>query len=121
MQDQSTSVAELGAAVARFVAEREWHSYHDPKNLAMSIAIEAAELMEHVQWVRTEELPALLREPGRLEQIGEELADITCYVLSLAHVLKLDLSATVEQKLAKNAVKYPVAQFRGRYYKPGGG
>lgn len=119
MDDNQTCLADLRAAVDRFVAEREWHSYHDPKNLAMAIAIEAAELMEHFQWVRSDELPALLREPGRREEIADELADITCYVLSLANALQLDLSRAVEQKLAKNALKYPADRFRGRYLAPG--
>jgi len=119
MADGSTTVADLRRWMAEFVSEREWEVYHDPKNLAMSIAIETAELMEHFQWVRNDELPALLTDERRREEIGEEIADITCFVLALANVLDLDLSATVKKKIAKNAVKYPVETFRGRYFKPG--
>ena len=59
MIDDTTTVAQLRQQVARFVAEREWGKYHDPKNLSMAIAIEAAELMEHFQWARNEELPGV--------------------------------------------------------------
>lgn len=118
MSDATTTVADLRGLLAQFVAEREWHCYHDAKNLSMSIAIESAELMEHFQWARSEEVPALLDDPERRAEIVEELADITCYVLSLANALGVDLSSAVEAKVVKNARKYPAEQFRGRYYKP---
>lgn len=120
MADVDQTVAEMRAVVARFVAEREWECYHDPKNLSMSVAIEAAELMEHFQWVRSEELGALLADGATRAEVVDEIADIACYVLALANVLEIDLSDAVAQKVAKNAEKYPVARFRGRYFKPGG-
>jgi dCTP diphosphatase len=118
MPDDTTTVAKLRQLLAHFVAEREWEKYHDPKNLSMAIAIETAELMEHFQWVRNEELPQLLADDRRRREIAEELADITCFVLSLANALQLDLSSAVEQKLLQNAAKYPAETFRGRYSKP---
>lgn len=120
MTDETTTVTQLRRLVAGFVAEREWQRYHDPKNLSMAIAIEAAELMEHFQWVRTDELPALLRDERRRGEIGEEIADTLCFVLALANTLQLDLSSAVERKIHKNATKYPVDKFRGQYFKPGG-
>lgn len=119
MPDASVTIAELRAAVAAFVAEREWQSYHDAKNLTMAIAIEAAELMEHFQWVRSEEVPAVLENEGLRAAIADEIADVACFLLSLANALDLDLSNAVRDKIAKNAVKYPAAQFRGRYFRPG--
>lgn len=119
MTDEKTTVTELRRLVADFVAEREWQKYHDPKNLSMSIAIETAELMEHFQWVRNEELPELLSNDRRRREVIAEIADITCFLLALANVLDLDLSSAVRGKLAQNAVKYPVEEFRGRYFKPG--
>jgi NTP pyrophosphatase (non-canonical NTP hydrolase) len=118
MNDQSTTVAELRELLTRFVAERQWHVYHDPKNLSMSIAIEAAELMEHFQWVRNDELAALRTNEAAMAEIREELADVTAYVLALANVLDLDLASALEDKMRKNAEKYPAEQFRGKYYKP---
>lgn len=119
MTDETTTVAQLRQVLADFVAQREWEKYHDPKNLSMSIAIETAELMEHFQWVRSDELPGVLEDERRRQQIGDEIADVVCFVLALVNVLELDLSAVVEQKIARNAAKYPVEQFRGRYFKPG--
>ncbi len=118
MSDAQTTVADLRARVAAFVAERQWQPYHDPKNLSMSIAIEAAELMEHFQWTRSDELAAVLADAPRRAEIVDEVADILCYVLALANVAEIDLAAALDAKLAKNAAKYPVAEFRGRYYKP---
>ncbi|MBN2447309.1 MAG: nucleotide pyrophosphohydrolase [Phycisphaerae bacterium] len=118
MPDDKTTVAELRRLLADFVAEREWAIYHDPKNLSMSIAIEAAELMEHFQWVKNAELPALLQDAGRRADVVDELADVTCYVLALANVLDVDLAEAVRAKMKRNAAKYPAEQFRGRYYKP---
>ena len=119
MTDETTTVSQLRRLVAGFVAERQWQRYHDPKNLSMAIAIETAELMEHFQWVRNDELPTLLRDERHREKIGEEIADIFCFVLALANALELDLSAAVERKVAKNVAKYPTRTFRGRYFKPG--
>jgi NTP pyrophosphatase (non-canonical NTP hydrolase) len=121
MPDESVTIGELRQVVADFIAERQWHSYHDAKNLAMSIAIEAAELMEHFQWVRSEEVRAVLDNPAQRAAIVEEVADVACYLLSLANALDIDLSTAVREKVAKNAVKYPAEQFRGRYFRPGGG
>jgi dCTP diphosphatase len=118
MADDTTTVGELRRLLAGFVSEREWEKYHDPKNLSMAIAIETAELMEHFQWVRNEELPDLLADGKRRAEIAEEVADITCFVLALSNALELDLSSAVRRKLTKNAAKYPAETFRGRYFKP---
>ena len=119
MTDQTTTVAQLRGLMADFVEKREWQVYHDPKNLSMAIAIEAAELMEHFLWVRNDELPELLADVKRREGISEEIADIICFVLALANVMELDLAPAVARKIAKNAAKYPAATFHGRYFKPG--
>jgi dCTP diphosphatase len=119
MTDDSTRVAELRKVMADFVAARDWERYHDAKNLSMAIAIEAAELMEHFQWVRSEELPELLRDEARRAKVVDEVADIACYLFSLVNALGIDLSTAMTAKMAKNVVKYPVEQFRGHYFKPG--
>lgn len=118
MSDDSTTIAQLRQQVAAFVAERHWERYHDAKNLSMSIAIEAAELMEHFQWARSEELGQLLRDPARREPIADELADVLAFLLALANVTGIDLSCALAGKMAKNALKYPADTFRGRYFKP---
>ncbi len=115
MKDKSTTIRELRNLVAEFTRERDWEQFHDPKNLAMSISIEAAELMEHFQWDRNEQIPAILEDPGRRREIEEELADVVCYCLSLANNLEIDLSEAVERKVLKNAEKYPPGEYRGRH------
>lgn len=116
--DSQTTVQQLRDALSRFVAERKWEPFHDAKNLSMSIAIEAAELMEHFQWVRSEDLPRLLVDETLRNEIRDELADILCYALSLANTLRIDVSRAVLAKIEKNARKYPVEAFQGRYEKP---
>lgn len=118
MPDISTTVGTLRDAVRQFVDEREWRKFHDAKNLSMSLAIETAELMEHFQWVRSEELAAALADEQRRAEIRDEVADIACYLFALANALDLDLSDAVIEKLKKNAAKYPADRFRGWYQKP---
>jgi dCTP diphosphatase len=108
MHDQQTTVAELRQWMTQFVAERHWEKFHSPKNLAMSIAIEAAELMEHFQWLEVSESRATQHDPAKLAAIGEELADVLSYTLALANSLQIDLSSTLAAKMVKNAIKYPV-------------
>lgn len=118
--DQSTTVSQLRERLAQFVAQREWGRYHDPKNLAMSVAIEAAELMEHFQWLRSDELDVALRDESKRNAIRDELADVFCYLLSLANTMQIDVADAVFQKISKNETKYPVERFRGNYHKPAG-
>ncbi len=107
LRDSQTTVAQLRQIVQQFVDQRHWQVYHAPKNLAMSLAIEAAELMEHFQWLTVEESRRVADEPQRREAIAEELADVFCYILAMANALGIDLSAAVEHKMDKNALKYP--------------
>lgn len=115
MQDTTTTVAALIQLVDDFVAERCWQPFHDPKNLSASIAIEAAELMEHFQWLRSDQLDSVREDPQAMEHIREELADVVAYVLSFASMMGIDVSSALADKLKKNAVKYPVEQYRGRF------
>ena len=115
MKDSETTIEDLRSLVAQFVRERDWEQFHDPKNLAMSIAIEAAELMEPFQWDKNDQIPGLFSEPGKREEVEEELADVLCYCLSLANHLDIDLSESIEKKMVKNAAKYPGEEYRGRH------
>ncbi len=117
--DPTTTIAELRKLVADFVAERDWSQFHSPKNVSMALAIEAAELMEHFQWLTTEASRQLADEPEKLAAIGEELADVIGYSFALANELGLDVSSAIRAKMVKNAQKYPVDQYRGRYERPG--
>jgi NTP pyrophosphatase (non-canonical NTP hydrolase) len=115
MADDQTTLQQLKERMATFVRERDWEQFHTPKNLSMSIAIEAAELMEHFQWLTAEQSRTL--DPKILDDVGEELADIVIYALSLSNFLDLDLADTVLAKMAKNERKYPAEQVRGKAHK----
>jgi dCTP diphosphatase len=107
MADGTTTLAELKEAMRRFVAERQWEPFHSPKNLAMALAAEAGELLEHFLWV---EGPASYRLADAAEQreaIADELADVAGQLLNLCNVLGIDLSDAMTAKRAKNARKYP--------------
>ena len=115
MKDDDTTLAELKALVKEFRDQRDWEQFHTPKNLSMSIAIEAAELMEELQWLTSEESRRLREDEEKLVRLGEEMADIVIYALSFANSLDLDVSTAVRDKLAKNARKYPEDEYRGRF------
>jgi NTP pyrophosphatase (non-canonical NTP hydrolase) len=115
MTDQETTLGELRELVREFVDARDWRQFHTPKNLSMSLAIEAAELMEHFQWLTPEEARAVADQPRKLADVGEELADVICYALALANELKLDVATVLRDKMLQNARKYPVDEYRGRY------
>ena len=97
--------------VRQFVVERDWDQFHSPKNLSMALIVEAAEMVEHFQWLTEEQSCQLSRE--KLAEVELELADIQIYLISLAEKLRLDLIAAVDNKLVLNAEKYPVEQVRG--------
>ena len=112
MNDADTPLAELKQLVSEFVAERNWQRYHVPKHLAMSIAIEAAELMELFQWVGVEDPAEVKKDEQRMQEIREELSDVFAYTLSLANALDIDLSSAYAQKMKKNAKKYPADEVK---------
>lgn len=116
--DDHTPIADLRRAVAAFVDARDWQPFHGMKNLSMSIAIEAAELMERFQWLTTEEAQAAVDDPGERAAVADELADIVIYCLSLSNALDLDVSSAVLGKLETNEHRYPVDEFRGRFRRP---
>jgi dCTP diphosphatase len=115
VNDTQTTVAQLKQLVEQFVRERDWHQFHTPKNLAMSLAIETAELMEHFQWLTAEESRAVAGKPDKLGEVADEVADVFCYGLALANELGIDLAAAIEAKMKKNARKYPAEEYRGRF------
>jgi NTP pyrophosphatase (non-canonical NTP hydrolase) len=107
--DQTTTVAELRDLVREFVRARDWEKFHAPKNLAMSVAIEAAELMEHFQWLDVE-ASRHVSDPAARHAIGEELADVLSYCLALANAMEFDVSAIMRAKMIRNAEKYPLGK-----------
>ncbi len=106
-KDKETTVRELVETVARFRDSRNWRKYDTPRNLAGSICIEAAELLEHFQWKTDDQVTEMLRNPEQLVVISNELADVIIYCLGFSDILSIDVSNAVQRKLRKNAEKYP--------------
>jgi len=106
------SLDELKLKLQRFVEERDWTQFHSPKNLAMAMIVEAAELVEHFQWDTLEESRNLT--PEKREQVSHELADTFVYLLRISQVLEIDLIQAANEKIALNAQKYPIEKARGK-------
>ncbi|HYM44268.1 MAG TPA: nucleotide pyrophosphohydrolase [Steroidobacteraceae bacterium] len=102
---------DLQLKLRRFAAERDWDQFHSPKNLAMALSVEAAELLEHFQWLSDAESSALT--PETRGRVAEELADVLLYLVRLADKLDVDLTAAAFEKLKLNATKYPADKARG--------
>ena len=107
----SPSLAGLRLQQRRFAEARDWGQFHTPKNLAMALSVEAAELLECFQWLTPEQSARLPAKERRA--VEEEMADVLLYLLRLADVLDVDLPRAAQRKLAVNARKYPVALARG--------
>lgn len=105
------TIESLTRSLRDFAAERDWEQFHSPKNLACALAVEAAELLEHFQWLTEEQSRQLA--PGKLAAVSHEAADVLLYLLQLADKLGIDLAVAARDKLAVNALKYPVQQARG--------
>ena len=95
----------------QFVVERDWDQFHSPKNLAMALSVEAAELVEHFQWLTEAESRRL--PPEKLAQVRDEMADVLVYLVRLADKLDVDLLQAAAAKIEKNALKYPAGKVRG--------
>lgn len=113
--DQNTTVSDLRNLVDEFVRERDWEQFHSPKNLAMALAIEAAELMEHFQWIEVADSRAVAEQPEKLAAAAEEVADVLAYTLAIANSMNVDLSQALHAKMVKNSKKYPADEYRGRH------
>jgi len=98
-----------------FNRQRDWGQYHSPKNLAMALSVEVAELVEHFQWLTQEESKNL--PPEKLEQVKEEIADVLIYLANLADKLNIDPVAASHAKLEKNGIKYPAGKVAGKALK----
>lgn len=111
MMEEAGELARLRDLVRVFVAERDWDQFHTPKNLSAALSVEAAELLEHFQWLqhgRADELG-----PDKLVQVRHEMADVLVYLVRLADKLDVDLMAAVEEKMVLNRKKYPAELVRG--------
>lgn len=111
------SLDQIKKEIKKFIRERNWEKYHSPKNISMSIAIEAAELMEHFQWLTIDQSKKLLKDKKKRAEIEEELADIAIYLLDFCGLFNIGLESCILRKLEKSSQKYPAHLVRGKAHK----
>ena len=109
------TIKTLTRKIIHFRDARNWAQFHNPKDVAISLTLEAAELLEHFQWKNPAEIEKHIKT--NKSEISDEIADVLYYLLLLGHDLKIDVPAALEKKLKKNAKKYPVAKAKGRHTK----
>ena len=110
-----SDIARITGKIKQFRDDRDWMQFHDPKNMAVSIILEASELLEHFQWKTTEEVEKYARQNHA--EIRDEIADIALYLFELTDNLGINLIDAMEQKLKKNEMKYPVEKAKGKHTK----
>jgi dCTP diphosphatase len=108
-------IDEMIQRIVEFRDARDWKQFHNPKDLAISLALEAAEVMEHFQWKNKEEMEKHVKEDGK--EIGDELADVLYWVLLMSHDLDINLLAAFERKMKENEGKYAVEKAKGKHTK----
>jgi NTP pyrophosphatase (non-canonical NTP hydrolase) len=107
------NVTLLNEALEKFATDRDWAQFHSPKNLVMALTGEIGELSEIFQWMTEAQSRTAGTDPNTAQAVGEELADVQLYLVRLASVLGIDLNEAVQDKLQKNAEKYPADKARG--------
>ena len=110
-----SEIEEIIHKIKKFRDERDWMQFHDAKNMAVSIIIEASELLEHFQWKSRQEVEEYITK--NKEEVRDEIADIALYLFELADNLGIDLLDAMERKLEKNKEKYPVERAKGKHTK----
>lgn len=112
--DENVTISELRLETRTFLKERDWEKYHNPKDLAEAICVEAAELLELFRWQSPAEAEKSVKEKKKRTRVEEELADVMIYCLNMANALKIDLTKTVLSKIESNRQKYPADLYYGK-------
>lgn len=111
----SITIQQLKKDIKEFVKERNWEQFHSPKNLSMSLSIEAAELMEHFQWTNTvDEAVKVLKDKRKRSDVEDEVADIAIYLIDFCNLYNVDLEKAIIKKMKKNVKKYPAQKVKGK-------
>lgn len=110
-----SDIKEITEKIKKFCKQRNWHQFHNPKDMAISLCLEANEILEHFQWLSKEE--AVQYAKKNKEEIGEELADVAKYLFELSDDLGIDLASAIEMKMKKDNQKYPIEKSFGRHTK----
>ena len=106
-------IDKLSEMVDEFCEDRDWRQFHNIKDLAIGLSIEASELLQIFLWKDSEEVEATLNTPDKREHIEDEVADVLFFLLRIAHLNDIDLQAALKKKIIKNNLKYPVSKFKG--------
>lgn len=112
--EKSTNLESLRLRVRAFAEARDWEQFHTPKNLVMALAVEAAELMEPLQWLTSEEAAADGMDDDLRQRLTDEIADVAIYLIRLADVTGVDLADAVARKLSRNEERFPAEQMKGK-------
>ena len=108
-------IKELTKKIIDFRNARDWKQFHNPKDVAISLSLEASEVLEHFQWKSKEEIELYVK--NHKEEIGEEIADVLYWVLLMSFDLDIDVLDALDEKIKKNAKKYPVEKAKGKHLK----
>lgn len=109
------SLKELQAKIRQFVDDRDWDQFHNPKDMALSLVLEAAEVMEHFQWKNQKEMESHIKK--HKNDVADELVDVLYWVLRMVDRFDIDILGAFENKMAKNAAKYPIEKAKGSHKK----
>lgn len=113
MEDSITTISELKQKIKEFSEARDWDQFHNAKELAIALSIEASELLEHFRWIGHEEVNNKFKIPEKKKEIESELADVLVFLVRLAQMYDIDLSKSVEEKMQKNEERYSVEKAKG--------
>lgn len=110
-----SDLRKLQEQVIKYRDARDWKQFHNPKDVSISLLLEAAELLEHFQWKSAEEMQKHLLD--KKDEVADEIADVLYWTLLISHDLGIDLAGHFEKKMAQNEAKYPVAKSKGNHKK----
>ncbi len=110
-----SGIKKLTEKIKKFRDERDWKQFHNPKDMSLSLVLEAAEVMEHFQWMSSEEM--IVYTKSNKHEIGEELADVLYWILLISHDLEIDIIDALEKKLIIQEKKYPIEKAKGKHTK----
>lgn len=117
MDKDNTTVADIDKAVKKFVDDRDWEQFHNPKDVALALSIEVAEVLEHFRWKTPEEVAEWLKNPENKQELADEIGDCAYFLFDLARVADIDLAKAFEDKMKKSDEKYPADIVRGKSHK----
>ncbi len=110
-----SEIKQISKKITKFRDDRDWMQFHNPKDMALSIVLESAELLEHFQWKSPKEVEEYVK--NNKEELSDELADVAIYLFELSDNLKIDLAQAMAGKMKKNAKKYPITKAKGKHTK----